>query len=176
MFVSPDDDSDVYYLNAWVDGAALGAGYTALYSGSFDRVAAAFDAVVDCESHAYYGGILVVPGSEERDGGPIQFQDCTLRENLTVADAIEAITNFAGSAGPRLGAFGILLPFVGQAREASYSFKLLAAFDSYQTMGNAFDVMFRGGGGAAASGINDVMSCDRPRMYSQVTVRDSDEF
>lgn len=177
IFVSPDDANDVYYLDAWVDGAAMGAGYTALYGSSFERVASAFDEVIDCESHANFGGLLVVPPAPDRDGGPVQFQDCTLRENRSVRDAIEAITAFSEGAGPRLGGFALLLPFVGQPRESTYDFKLVAVFDSYQNMGNAFDTMFSGGAGAVAnSTVNNVMTCDRPRMYSQVVVRDSDEF
>jgi len=177
MFVSPDDANDVYYLDAWVDGAALGAGYTALYGESFARVAAAFDQVIDCESHAYFGGLVVVPWAEGRDGGPVQFQDCTLRENRTVQEAVAAIAAFSEGAGPKLGGFALLLPFVGQARDADYSFKFVAVFDSYQSMGDAFDTMFRGTGGARAnSTVNNVMTCDRPRMYSQVIVRESDEF
>lgn len=176
VFHSPDDAYDVYFLDAWSDGAALGAGYSRYYSQSGARIEAAYGAVVECESHAYYSGIMVVPPAEGRNGGPLQFQDCTLLENRSLGDAIEAITAFSGGAGPKLGGFAVLLPFVGQPRDITYDFKLVAIFDSFQTMGNAFDAMFKGGGGQQAnSTVGSTMTCDTPRMYNQVVIRQMKE-
>ena len=172
MFHSTDDSPDVYFLDGWPDGAALGAGYTRFYSPSGIRMGAAYDAVVKCSSHMYFSGVMVVPPAEGRDGGPIQFQDCKLGEQRTVNDAIDAIKAFSSGAGPKLGGFALLQPFVGQPRKIDYDFKVVAIFDSYQTMGNAFDVMLKGAGGRqAASTIGKVVSCDMPRIYNQIVIR-----
>jgi hypothetical protein len=174
MFTSPEDDYDVLYVGAWGSGAALGDGYTKFYSDSFADVAAAFDQVVDCDLHAYFVGNQVVPWSEERGGGPVQFQDCTVLENVSDADAIASIADFAGSvSGPSLGGFAVLFPFIGESRDASYDFKLVAVFDSYQSMGNAFDYLFRQGGIEAGNDtLARTMQCDQARMYSQAPVRE----
>jgi hypothetical protein len=177
IFFSPEDDFDVLFVDAWTDGATLGRGYGEMYSGSFGDVAESFDQVIDCSSHAYFGGLPIVPWSEDRDGGPIQFQDCTVRENLSNADAIEAVREFAGGGdGPGLGGFAVLFPFMGQARDADYSFKLVAIFNDYESMGTAFDYLFRGSGfQQAGATMGDVMDCDTARMYNQVTVRTAQE-
>lgn len=177
IFHSPDDDFDVLYVDAWTDGASLGRGYGQMSGAGFRPVAESFDQVIDCPSHAYFGGLQVVPWAEGRDGGPVQFQDCTVRENLSNAVAIEAIRGFAGSGdGPGLGGFAVLFPFMGQARDADYSFKLVAVFNDHESMGTAFDYLFRGSGFQQAAGtMGDVMDCDTARMYNQVTVRESQQ-
>jgi hypothetical protein len=173
IFHSPENDYDVYYLDAWASGAAMGEGYAKMSTGSFGPIAEGFDQVVDCPTHAVYGGLQVVPWSEDRGDAPVQFQDCTVRENLTNQDAIESIqSTFSGGEGPGLGGFALLFPFAGQGLQADFSFKRVAVFNSYEAMGTSFDVVFTPGFQQANSGLNDVMVCDTPRTYTQVTVRE----
>jgi hypothetical protein len=177
IFYSEDDDFDVLYVDAWTDGASLGRGYGKMFTDGFAPVAESFDQVIDCPSHAYFAGLQIVPWDEDREGGPVQFQDCTVRENSTNADAIEAVRGFAGSGdGPSLGGFAVLFPFMGQARDADYSFKLVAVFNDHESMGTAFDALFRGSSfQQAGATMGQVMDCDTARMYNQVTVRESQE-
>ena len=129
--------------------------------------------MIDCPTHAVYGGQQVVPWSEDRVNARVQFQDCTVRENLTNQDAIDSIrTAFSGGGGPGLGGFALLFPFAGQAVDSNISFKRVAVFNSYEAMGLSFDAVFSPGFQQANGSLNSVMVCDMPRTYTQITVRD----
>lgn len=169
--VSPYD-YDVVFFNRWTNASAMGQNMEMLYGPGGDEAIADFADVVDCGSTAAYAAILLQAPGEARNGGPIQFMNCTVNENRTLADGVGAINQWAEAAGDVYGAgHAVLLPLAGQDPDASFTFKWVVLHESYQNYGDSLGALFAPGAPSIPNIISPVMDCDSARVYSQVVNR-----
>ena len=85
---SADLETDVLWLGAWPNGTAMGEN-EALWQSQGGDVAAAFGAVVDCNSHSLYAEVVInQPSTPPPERGVAMFEDCTVHEGRTVPEAI----------------------------------------------------------------------------------------
>jgi hypothetical protein len=170
---------DVLFLNRWTDGSAMGQSLEAFYGPDGADAGEGFNDVVDCSSTTSFAGILLQPPGPSRNGGPMQFFNCTVKENRTVGEGIGAINAWAQAsreAGLENGTgHAVLLPIAGENPDATYSFKWLVLFESFQAYGDSLDDLFAPGGPSLGDIIDPVMDCDSARFYSQVINRQAQE-
>ena len=77
---STDLEYDALWLGGWPNGTAMGVG-EAQYLAQGDEIAAAFDAVVECPSHAQYAEVVInAPQGPPPQNGIAVFRDCTVSE------------------------------------------------------------------------------------------------
>lgn len=175
VFTSNAFEYDFLFFNRWIDGNALGQNMTAFFGPDGGDALAGFADVVDCSSTTAFAAVLIDAPATSRNGGPIQFFNCTARENRTVGEAIGAIntwveaevdTNAASGAG-----HAVLFPIAGENPAATYDFKWVVLFESFQAYGDSLDDLFAPGGPSLADTIDPVMDCDSARLYNQVINR-----
>jgi len=166
---------DVLFLNRWTSGAAMGRDLAAFFGPDGGDAVAGFNRVVDCSSDTAFAGILLQAPGASRDGGPTQFLNCTLKENRNLADAIGSINRWAEMTRESDADFGtghaVLLPIAGENPAATYTFKWLVLFESFESYGQSLDALFGPGGPSLGQIINPVMDCDSARLYNQVVNR-----
>jgi len=161
---------DLLFVNRWTNGAALGAGHTLLTSPGGQEILAGFGEAIECASHTQFVASLVSAPAAPRDGGPMQFLNCTVKDNRTAGEGIAAISEWAESSAASGAGHVVYFPLAGEDPAATYDFKWVVLHASYQAWGDSLDRMF-GGGGNLGSIINPVMDCDSARIYNQVTIR-----
>lgn len=175
MYTSEAFTYDVLFFNRWIDGHAMGQTLAAFFGPDGAEVGEGFNDVVDCSSSTAFGGILIKPPGESRNGGPLQFFNCTVKENRTMGDGIAAINAWAKAAsesGTESGTgHAVLFPLAGESPDATYSFKWLVLFESFEAYGDSLDALLTPGGPQIGAIINPVMDCDSPRIYNQIINR-----
>lgn len=175
IFTSEAFTYDVLFFNRWLDGNALGQNFEAFFGPDGDEAVEGFNGVVDCSSSALFAGVLLEPPGEARNGGPTQFLNCTVKENRTVGEAIGAINAWVEATNESGTDFGtghaVLFPLAGETPEASYNFKWLVLFESFQAYGDSLDGLLAPGGPSLGDIIEPVMDCDSARIYNQMINR-----
>jgi hypothetical protein len=167
---------DVLFMNRWRDTSAFGREMGVFYGPGGDEAVAGFAAVVDCSATTAFASFLVAPPGDARDGGPLQFQNCTVKENRTLGDAIGAINQLAeATAGTYGTGHVVLIPVVGENPDATYTFKWMLLHESWQNYGDNLGALFAGGGPPLGDFIDPVMDCDLAgggaRIYNQTINR-----
>jgi hypothetical protein len=171
---SAELEADVLWLGGWPNGTAMGVAETRwLAEGS--EVAAAFDAVVECNSHSLYAEVVVnqPSGPPPENAGIAMFEDCTVREGRTADEALGAIEQWNDYTKSRGGdAFSaVLFPLAGLGNEADYTFKIVTGFNSMEAFGKGLD-MYTGGGFMLAEQLfSRLLECNSPRVYTLERVR-----
>jgi hypothetical protein len=170
---SPDLTYDALWLGGWPNGAAMGAG-EALYFTKGQEVAAGFDAVADCSSHAQYAEVVIrQPQGPPPQNGVAVFSDCTVHEGRTVPEAITALTQWGeylkgrGSDGFSALLFGL----AGLEGDADFTFKYIEGFDSIQAYGKFTDVYTGGGFLKGDELFGRLLTCNSSRVYNLNRVR-----
>lgn len=171
---SAELEADVLWLGGWPNGTAMGVGETRWLSEG-GEVAAAFDAVVECNSHSLYAEVIVnqPSGPPPENGGIAMFEDCTVREGRTADEAIGALMQWAEyTKGRGSDAFSaVLFPLAGLENDADYSFKLVTGFNSMEAFGKGVD-MYTGGGFMRAEQLfGRLLDCNSARVYTLERVR-----
>jgi hypothetical protein len=170
---SAELETDVLWLGAWPNGTAMGEN-EALWQSQGGDVAAAFDAVVECNAHSLYAEVVIhQPGTPPPERGIVMFEDCSVHEGRTVPEAIAAATQwaeYANARGPEaFSAF--LFPLAGLANDADYDFKVITGFASMQDFGKGTDMYTGGGFQRAEELFGRLLTCNSPRIYNLERVR-----
>lgn len=172
IFTSDAFTYDVLFMNRWANASAMGRGLGAFFGPDGDDAVADFGSVVDCSSTTAFAAILLEPPGDARNGGPIQFFNCTVKENRTLGDGIGAINAWAEASGGRYGAgHAVLLPLAGENPDATYTFKWVVLHESFQNYGDSLGALFGPGSPQIGNIIQPVMDCDSARVYSQAINR-----
>lgn len=172
IFTSDAFTYDVLFMNRWTNAGAMGRGLAAFFGPDGEDAVSDFNSVVDCSSTTAFAAILVAAPGDSRNGGPIQFFNCTVKENRTMGDGIGAVNAWAEASGGRFGAgHAVLVPLAGENPEASYSFKWVVLHESFQNYGDSLGALFGQGAPQLGNIIEPVMDCDSARVYSQVINR-----
>jgi len=86
--------------------------------------------------------VLQPPGAA-RNGGAIQFFNCTVKDNRTMADGIGDINRWAEATGGRFGAgHAVLIPLAGENLDAPCNFKWVVLNESYQNYADSLGALF----------------------------------
>lgn len=170
---SADLEADLLWIGAWPNGTVMGAEETTwLEQGR--EIAAAFDAMSDCNSHSLYAEVVVNQPAAPPPQNPVAlFEDCTVREGRTAEEAIAAFGQWAEyKKGRGFDEFGaILFPLAGLGNDADYTFKAVTGFDSMAAFGKSVD-MYTGGGFMRAEELfGRLLDCNSPRVYTLERVR-----
>jgi hypothetical protein len=166
-------ENDVLWIGGYPNGTTMGAGETRWLAQGGD-VAAAFDAVVDCDSHSLYAEVVInQPGGPAPQNPVAMFSDCTLHENRTVPEVIAASEQWAeytkSNGAEEFSA--LLFPLAGLAGDVTYDFKAVSGFDSMEAFGRATDVYTRGGFMRAEELFGRLVTCNSARIYTLERVR-----
>ncbi|MGW8368197.1 MAG: hypothetical protein ACWGPN_05905, partial [Gammaproteobacteria bacterium] len=155
--------------------------HVAAWVSDADDVIEGFNRVVACPSHSRWVMAVLDPFDSPREvesTGMAEFRNCTVKENRTLDDALGALgewLEFEKGLGIDTGHL-ILLPVAGIASDASFDFKWVIGFSSYAAHGASADPMIqRGGAGRFNQIIQNVMTCDSPRVYVSELARAADE-
>jgi hypothetical protein len=171
---SADLEADVLWLGAWPNGAAMGDN-EALWLSQGGDVSAAFDAVVECNSHSLYAEVVInQPSTPPPETGVAMFEDCTVHDGRTVGEAIAAATQwveYTKARGAPDGFSAFLFPLAGLEGDADYDFKVVTGFDSMQAFGRATDLYTGGGFLRAEELFGRLLTCNSPRVYTLERVR-----
>jgi hypothetical protein len=128
----------------------------------------------DCSSHALYAEVVINQPAAPPPQSPVaMFEDCTVREGRTAAEAIAAAGQWAEyKKGLGFNEFtAILFPLAGLGNDADYTFKSVIGFDSMAAFGKSVD-MYTGGGFLRAEEIfGRLLDCNSPRIYTLERVR-----
>jgi hypothetical protein len=171
---SADLTADVVWLGAWPTGTAMGVN-EAQWLSQGGEVAAAFDAVVDCDSHSLYAEVVInqPSGPPPESGGVAMFEDCSVHEGRTVPEAIAAAeqwTEYTKSRGSdAFSAF--LFPLAGLENDSDYDFKVVTGFASMQDFGKGTDMHTGGGFLRAEELFGRLLDCNSARIYNLERVR-----
>lgn len=170
---SADLDADVLWLGGWPNGTAMGVGEARWLSQGGD-VAAAFDAVVECNAHSLYAEVVVnQPSGPPPQNGVAMFEDCKVHDGRTANEAIGALGQWAEYTKSRgSDAFSaVLFPLAGLGNDADYTFKLVTGFSSMEEFGKGTD-MYTGGGFMRAEELfGRLLDCNSARVYTLERVR-----
>lgn len=159
---------DVLFMNRWTSAGAMGRDLGMFYGPDGDEAVADFGAVVDCSSTTAFAAILLQPPGDARNGGPIQFFNCTVKENRTMGEGIGAVNAWAEATEGRYGAgHAVLIPLAGENPDATYNFKWVVLHESYPNYGDSLAGLFAQGAPALGDIIEPVMDCDSARVYHQ---------
>jgi len=175
QFRTSDQPFGVGWIGAWKDGASMGAGIQA-FKDSGSEMGMAFAEVVDCsESHGLFSSVpLNLPTGGAIKTPLVQFSSCSMKDGKTVQDAHnahKAFSDFMVSNGS-LSASWMLWPALG-AGDIDFEYYAVSAYESYAQLGKAFETYANGGGWQKAKNeLFSVVSCDEPRLYDGMLVRD----
>jgi len=171
--------ADVLWFGYSPNGAAMGA--TAahwLAEGAEEQ--AAFDEVIDCNSHAQMVIYITNQPAQNQPppeaGGLISFSDCTVNETRTAADALGAMSQMssflAENGADQFGA--AFFPVAGARQDAGFSFKRITGFQSAEQFGQMIDV-YTSRGGPERNGelFDNLLECDSQRLYVTTPVRNA---
>jgi hypothetical protein len=170
---STDLEADVVWIGAWPNGTAMGVDEE-LYRTQGREIAAAFDAVADCDAHSLYAEVVVSqPASPPPQNGVAMFEDCSVHDGRTVEEALAALGQWVEytKANGSDDFSAVLFPLAGLADAADYDFKIVTGFTSLQTFGKGVD-MYTGGGFLRGEELfGRLLTCDSPRVYNLDRVR-----
>jgi len=179
-YFSDELEADLVWLGGWTSGAAEGEHVTAWITDA-DAVIEGFDRVVSCPTHSRWVMAELNPFDTPPaagNTGMAEFRNCTMKENRTLDDAFDALNEwfeFEAGLGIDTGHL-MLLPAAGVASDDTFDFKWVIGFPSYAAHGASADPMIRrGGAGRFNQIIENVMTCDSPRVYAFELARAAEE-
>ncbi|RLQ21790.1 hypothetical protein DWB85_10915 [Seongchinamella sediminis] len=166
---------DVVWLGAWQNGNDMGKGMQA-WSEKGGELGEEFEEVIDCAEHSLAASVNIRPPSEGWPGetGVVAFTNCALGDGKSVMDAMKVHRAWAehlASTGSKAGMWAFF-PAAGQA-DIEWSHKIVVGHPDYLSYGADWERFANGQGWRKAMELTagGEVSCDSPRVYHSVTVR-----
>jgi hypothetical protein len=168
---------DVVWLGAWQNGNDMGKGMQEWADKGGDLNEEFLD-VFECGEHSQSASVNIRPPGHDWPGkeGVAAFSNCTVGEGHTVQDAMAVHRKWSehlDSIGSKSGTWAFF-PGAGQNNPA-WDYKIVASHPDYISYGADWENFTNGQGWqkAAMIGSGKVVSCDSPRVYHSVTVRNA---
>ena len=168
---------DVAWLGAWQNGNDMGRGMQE-WSEKGQELGAEFFEVIDCAEHSQSASMNIRPPADGWPGeqGLVAFSNCTVGEGKTIPDAMEvhgAWAQHLNSTGSKAGMWAFF-PGAGQT-DIQWDYKIVVSHPDYLSYGADWENFTNGQGWRKAMelGSGQVVSCDSPRVYHSVTVRNA---
>lgn len=172
VYHSSEIDFDVAWVGGWKDGATMGAS-NEFWITKGESMQAEFAKVVTCNIHTNFAVLDVKASPDPWQSGPIEFSNCTIKDNRSFDDAIGAVHKwvaYQSENGIEAGHYA-LFPAYGESSEAEYNFKWVTGY-SYEEFGKNYDQYGTGGGWRTAEELfGSLMDCDSARVYHGFPVR-----
>lgn len=166
---------DVVWLGAWQNGNDMGKGMQE-WADKGGELNAEFMAVIDCGEHSQAASVNIRPPAKSwpEKEGVAAFSNCTLGEGHGIADAMavhQAWSQHLDANGSKAGIWAFF-PGAGQ-NNPDWNYKIIVSHPDYISYGADWDAFTNGQGWRKAMelGSGKVVSCDSPRVYHSVTVR-----
>lgn len=166
---------DVVWLGAWENGNDMGKCMQEWADKGGD-LNAEFMAVIDCGEHSQSASVNIRPPAEgwPGKGGVAAFSNCTLGEGQTLPDAMavhQAWSKHLDTNGSKAGMWAFF-PGAGN-NNPEWDYKVVVSHPDYISFGADWENFTNGQGWRKAMelGSGKVVSCDSPRVYHSVTVR-----
>ncbi len=167
---------DVVWLGVWQNGIDMGKGMQE-WSDNGGDLNREFIGVIDCGEHSQAGSVSIRAPAQGWPGkqGLAAFSNCTVGEDHTVPDAMavhRAWAKHLDSIGSKAGMWAFF-PGAGQ-NNPDWDYKIVMSHPDYISYGADWENFTNGQGWRKAMemGSGKVVSCDSPRVYHSVTVRD----
>lgn len=173
VFRTAEEGLDVGWIGSWGSGPEMGASLGTWMSEGRD-MAADFNEVIDCsDAHALMASYAVNAPEGPPGDGLVWFSSCTLGEGVSIDQAMAAHRKVAAmmrEMGGKASSW-VFVPALG-AGDIEFDYYHVVLHDSYADLGSNFDRYFNSGGySRAAASMQDVASCDSPRLYDARRVR-----
>lgn len=166
---------DVAWLGAWQNGKDMGTGMQEWADKGRD-LNREFTSVVDCGEHSIAASYNIRPPAKSwpEKEGVAAFSNCTIAEGKSIPDAMDVHRAWAkhlDEVGSQAGIWAFF-PAAGQ-NNPEWDYKIVNSYPDYTAYGADFDSFTNGQGWKKAGelGWGTVVSCDSPRVYHTVTVR-----
>lgn len=175
VLTSVNMPADVVWLGAWQTGNDMGKGMQewAAKGGDLNKD---FLAVIDCSEHSQSASMNIrapAKGWPYKEG-VAAFANCTVGEGHTIPDAMDvhqAWSKHLDAAGSKAGMWAFF-PGAGN-NNPEWDYKIVVSHPNYMSYGADWESFTNGQGWRKAMelGSGKVVSCDSPRVYHSVTVR-----
>jgi len=168
FFYGSEQDFDVIWMGAYTDGNAMGKG-TDNWLATGGELQAAFDKVVDCNSHVALASAMYKAPADGAtpSSGFITMMDCKLNEGRRYGDIRSAELKWAdhlSGAGSKAG-YWHWFPMYGGG-DAEFDYKVVFAYASFAEIGADFEQFANGGGREfSEETFGDIDECDDARVY-----------
>lgn len=140
IYHSSEVTFDVGFMDMWGTGAQMAADtIDRLTNGS--KLYDEFDKIVDCDTHQNFGALAIKGEKAAVSDGPVEFNSCTVNEEIPLPEAIAAIrewTDYKTKTGSDAARY-LLFPIYGENSEDKYDFVYLKAYPSFESFGLAYD-------------------------------------
>lgn len=127
-----------------------------------------FDAVAPCNASSFLTSMELKPYANLGGAGYLQVNACELKDGVNYDDVAAADSKWVAwmtEKGMTLGAYRWFTG-VGDARASTTDFYNIYVAESLEERGKAHDLMINGGGMQVAQSLyNDLMICDKPRVW-----------
>lgn len=167
-YSSPEQDFDVLWLGHAPRAASLGRSQDQ-WLATGGKVAAEFDSVIPCHTHANFAS-LMFKAPPERDNPPdnvvISFSDCSMEDGTSfgdIAPALEEWAKYRTDAGST-GGIWVMFPAYGGGGEG-FDFKYVAGYRNLEEQGKDWDHYSKEGWAKAEELFAGKLSCDSSRVY-----------
>ncbi len=167
---------DVVWLGVWQNGIDMGKGMQE-WADNGRELNEEFLGVFECGEHSQAGSVSIRPPAAGWPGkqGVAAFSNCTVGEGHTIPDAMavhRAWASHLDSIGSKAGMWAFF-PGAGQ-NNPDWDYKIVMSHPDYISYGADWENFTNGQGWRKAMemGSGKVVSCDSPRVYHSVTVRD----
>jgi len=170
---SSEIDFDLTWVGVWPDGITMGEGMARRFANGAEMTRA-FDSVMHCRDIRNFSMLTLRAAEDRAHVGPVEVTTCKLRLGVGNQAAIQAArewVDYTATVGSR-AAHWLLFPAYGERSDASYNFKWVVGYDSYESFGRDYDQLTNGG---ALDRYNELfqflLRCDSPRLYGARAVR-----
>lgn len=126
-----------------------------------------FDAVSTCSSHSFMDSFEVVPYKNIGGPGFVQIQGCEMKDGASMTDLMAADKSWSKWMAEQGMPGGIYRWFtgVGDARESTTDFYNVFITESMASRGRAHDMMMAGGFPVRSDAYDNLIQCDKPRVW-----------
>jgi hypothetical protein len=169
---SPDYKFDLAWLGAWPNGNVMGR-LADTYMTSGGPIAADFAEVMTCDAHTNFASMQVRDGvSDAGKNAVLQFSDCTVGEDSSMADTVAAIGKMSAYQTEQGSAASQWMFFPAFGGEVDYDFKMVTAHANYASLGADYERYLNGRGFMkAAEIVGNTFDCGTSRVYRSTKVR-----
>lgn len=172
VYHSAELSYDMLWVGGWQDGANMATSMNHWITRGGD-MQDEFAKAVTCNAHINFAVFDLKREDSPSSGGPVEFANCTVKENRSIGDVIHAgeeWVKYQSDHGVVAGHY-LLFPAWGETSDAEYDFKWVTSY-SYDALGKSYDNYGTGGGWRKADELFDsLMDCDSGRIYHSSQVR-----
>ena len=175
FYFGPDQDFDFIWLGASPDAKSLGQAYDNYFANS-GELQSEFVQNATCSAHSNFATLNIKEPPDDDNSKPfvLSFSDCTVTDGKTfdehVHPALKAWSEYRTGHGSEAGMW-VLWPAYGGG-DAEYSFKFVASYPNYASLGVDYDQYSNEGYAKGQELFGGLLECNSSRAYNASLIRD----